>query len=74
VHPNPNPILPLSGFEVFRDELVAGDGGLGFGEVLARWEALTDEQRAPYDQRAWGMDRPEHTPAKKEALARAAAQ
>ncbi|KAK4233231.1 hypothetical protein C8A03DRAFT_39079 [Achaetomium macrosporum] len=42
----------LSDFEVFRDDLVAGDGGLGFWEVLARWEALTDEQRQPYKIRA----------------------
>ncbi|KAL2131403.1 hypothetical protein VTI74DRAFT_5159 [Chaetomium olivicolor] len=53
VYPNPNPVLPLSAFGVFRDELVAGDGGLSFGEVLARWEALTDEQRTPYEIRAW---------------------
>ncbi|KAL2023285.1 hypothetical protein VTK56DRAFT_3023 [Thermocarpiscus australiensis] len=53
VYPSCDPVLPLSGFELFRDELVAGDGGLGFWEVLERWEALTDEQRAPYDIRAW---------------------
>jgi hypothetical protein len=46
-------VLPLSGFEVFRNDLVAGDAGLGFGEVLARWEALTDKQRSPYEIRAW---------------------
>ncbi|KAK4251740.1 hypothetical protein C7999DRAFT_27818 [Corynascus novoguineensis] len=53
--PNPNRVLLLSGFEVFRDELVAGDGdgGLGFGEVLARWEALTDAQRMSYERRSW---------------------
>ena len=38
---------------MFRDELVAGDGGLGFGEVLARWEVLTDEQEMLYENRAW---------------------
>jgi hypothetical protein len=26
--------------------------GVGFREVLARWEALTDEQRELYEQRA----------------------
>ncbi|KAK3301715.1 uncharacterized protein B0T15DRAFT_514968 [Chaetomium strumarium] len=50
--PTRNPVLPLSGFEVFRDDLVAGDAGLGFGEVLARWEALTDQQRDMYEMRA----------------------
>ena len=52
LYPSPKPVLRLSGFELFRDELVASDGELGFGEVLARWEALTDEQRRPYDNRA----------------------
>lgn len=51
-YPNPNPELPYSGFEAFRDELVAGDGALGFWDVLARWEALTDNQREPYESRA----------------------
>jgi hypothetical protein len=53
VWPNPNPVLPLSGFEVFRNDLVAEDPGLSFRDVLARWEALTDQQRAPYEIRAW---------------------
>ncbi|KAK3311649.1 uncharacterized protein B0T15DRAFT_389398 [Chaetomium strumarium] len=52
-YPNPNLAPPLSGFEVFRNELVAGDGGLGFWEVLAWWEALSHEQRTSYEVRAW---------------------
>ena len=42
----------LSPFEVFHDELVAGGAELGFWEVLARWEALPNEQRGLYHQRA----------------------
>jgi hypothetical protein len=58
VWPNPDPVeLPLSGFEVFRNELVAGDGALGFGQVLVRWEALTDNQRMVYEMRARDAER-----------------
>ncbi|KAK3291665.1 uncharacterized protein B0H64DRAFT_409699 [Chaetomium fimeti] len=49
---NPNGGFRLSGFQVFRNEQIAGNDGVGFGEVLARWEALTREQREPYEQRA----------------------
>jgi hypothetical protein len=45
----------VSAFALFRNEQVAaGDGGVvlvGFGEVLARWEALADELREVYEQR-----------------------
>jgi hypothetical protein len=52
LYPSPKPVLRLSGFEVFRDELVASHGMMGFGELLARWEGLPDEQRGPYEKRA----------------------
>ncbi|KAG7284931.1 hypothetical protein NEMBOFW57_009546 [Staphylotrichum longicolle] len=51
LNPSPRPIR-VYGFELFRDEIVAGDGGLGFWEVLARWEALPGRQQALYDNRA----------------------
>lgn len=44
--------IHVYGFELFRDEIVAGDGGLGFWEVVARWEALPGRQQALYDNRA----------------------
>jgi hypothetical protein len=51
---NPNAVSPLSAFQLFRnDQVAASNGGVGFGEVLARWEALTDEQRGLYERRAW---------------------
>ncbi len=46
--------IPVYGFEVFRDEMVAeaGDGGVGFWEVLGRWEALPDRDRIEYNDKA----------------------
>jgi hypothetical protein len=65
-----------SAFEVFRDELRASDAGLGFWEMLERWEAMSDEQRAVYDQRAWAAVRAANPPrdrqAEREAALRAA--
>ena len=53
-YPKPKPMhVELFAFEMFRDELVAGEGALGFGEVLARWEALADRQRSLYEVRAY---------------------
>ncbi|KAH6650529.1 hypothetical protein F5144DRAFT_49626 [Chaetomium tenue] len=49
---SPNAGFP-SAFELFRKEQVADNGEMGFREVLAGWEALTDEQRRMYKQRAW---------------------
>jgi hypothetical protein len=56
---NPNPAFPPSAFELFRNEQVAGidGGGVGFGEVVARWEALTPAQRGLYDQQVWQAER-----------------
>jgi hypothetical protein len=51
---NVNAPFFLFGFGLFRDELAAGgEGELGFWEVLARWEALSREQRSLHDDKAW---------------------
>ena len=55
----------VTGFELFRDDQLqlqdapdaaAGSGlGLAYQEAVARWEALSEEQRKAYDERAWAM-------------------
>ncbi|KAL2266867.1 hypothetical protein VTJ83DRAFT_4144 [Remersonia thermophila] len=47
-----NRVLPCTGFEVFRNDVVAEDPRLGFWDVLARWDALTHQQRAIYEIRS----------------------
>jgi hypothetical protein len=44
----------ITGFELFRDEQLEGTG-LAYQEVVTRWEALTEEQRKAYDERAWAI-------------------
>lgn len=56
---NANPASRPSAFELFRNEQVAGSngGGVAFGELVARWEALTPAQRGLYEQRVWEAER-----------------
>ncbi|KAL2170373.1 hypothetical protein VTG60DRAFT_4959 [Thermothelomyces hinnuleus] len=64
------PVVPVSGFELFRDEL-APEPGPGPGPATRDWGF-----RGPYDNRAWLANKPVSSikPADKWALAREAAE